>query len=160
MVGTVGQVDGKARHLVPDMRARVRIKAGNWVITDKDVRVGDHADAETHGVPEIGLVASNGDIKIELQRAKSPFEWNETPSGATNMSEGNRSERSASQSKDEKAATAQATDAARQATVETKPEPTTSSQPAYDSHLAVLKALSAGEISVEEAEHLLRSMES
>ena len=141
------------------MRARVRIKAGNWVITDKDVKVGNHDEPEAQRVPEINLVASNGDIKIELQRAKSRFVWNKTPSGATNMSEGNRSETS-SPSEDERGRSVEQPVAASQAKADAASSPTVKSQPMYTSHLAVLQALSAGEISVEEAEQLLRSMES
>ena len=159
MVGTVGQAEGKTGHSTPDMRARVRIKAGDWVITDKEVKVGDHEDPKTHGVPEIRLVASNGDIKIELQRAKSQFVWNETPLGATNMSEGNRE--TSAQPTDERGTPVEATDPARQATSDSPTTvPTTRNQTGYSSHLAVLQALSAGKINVEEAEQLLRSMES
>jgi hypothetical protein len=155
MVGTVGQVEGKSGGWLPNMRARVRIKAGNWVITDKDVKVGNHEEPENHRVPEIGLVASNGDIKIVLQGAKSRFVWNETTPGVTNVNEGNRSETDASPSK----ATQDEPSGSTNPTSGTSNDmPTGGRERVYDSNLAVLQALRAGEISVDEAEHLLRSM--
>lgn len=160
MVGTVGQVEGKSGSWVPDMRARVRIKAGNWVMTDKDVKFGDHEGDETQ-VPEIDLETTNGDIKIELQGVKSQFAGDEKPSEEIKTARADRDEPSTSRSNEKRESPVEPTRAAAQATSESPATAsTTRNQFAYNSHLAVLQALGAGDINVEEAEQLLRSMES
>jgi len=88
---------------------------------------------------QIVLVAKSGDIKIDLRRDKSQY-----PQKPMSVST---------------AASSEARQTTSQA-VDEKVGATAPSQPAYESPLAVLQALSEKKISVEEAERLLRQFKS
>ena len=119
--------------------------------------VGTVGSTESQGA-QISLTAQSGDIHVELQRSPSKYSGKST-TGTPN----------ATGPVDVKADVPVKVDApASQPSLDVivAPAPTTQldqppaapAQPAYDSQLAILKALSDKQITVEEAEQLLRSL--
>jgi hypothetical protein len=171
MVGTIGDVDGKSSGFAPSARAQVRIRAGRWTMVDKEFRVGDSDDAGD-GTAAISLATVNGDIKIELQGpssypARPPFTpkpVKETANTGAIMTEENSSARVPSEPSAATGVSAEPVVPTAPPAAETTPSQPSSATvplpPADDPQLAVLQALSQGQISVEEAERLLRNLES
>jgi hypothetical protein len=95
--------------------------------------------------PELDLTTLNGDIVIEVRQVKSRPAQKPATESATASS--NAVPRHAG------------ADTTGLAAAE-KGDSATTDQPTYDSHIAVLQALSEGKLTVEEAERLLRRLES
>jgi hypothetical protein len=108
------------------------------------------------GIPsQLSLAASHGNIDIDVQQAKSPYQPKATQVQTAQKVE----EPGSSQPSVENPAAGQAADAAEQPITETNNYGPEIIQPEVDPRLAVLQALRDGTISVEEAEQLLLKLE-
>lgn len=117
-------------------------------------------------IAQVSLTALKGDIDIRLNHEKSRFSPKPVPSAEPAETEDPESNPPAASSP--QPAAGSATIVAPSAEAENTPiEPDKTKEkasaenpgPSYDSQLAILQALSAGQISVDEAAKLLRSME-
>lgn len=109
-------------------------------------------------LPALSLTTVRGDVEIRLEESKSRFAPKTSPSASSRAEPAQEAAPTAPPVAT--TAAANATEPARpsDATVEAgKPEPS-SPGPAYDSQLAILQALSKGQITVEEAERLLQGL--
>ncbi len=198
MVGTVGQAESKS-YAPNDPRAHIRMRAGRWVMVDKEFHFGPAT--ESGAAAQISLATVNGDIFIELESSRAPYSTRpiqpakpaaeKAPSGAT-MTEENRTDTSPDEPASPSPATAgqsvattspssvtaspsSATGdpssvtgivdanqpvaaAATEGSAATRGPATTEGAPAADPQLAILQALSQGQISVQEAERLLHDL--
>jgi Toastrack DUF4097 len=117
-------------------------------------------------IPQVSLTTLRGDIEIRLKPEKSRFTARPAPAAQPAEAKTAENPPSASPSSPSASAVASAAPPAAEAMTaapETDTPKAEASGPkpetAYDSQLAVLQALSAGQITVDEAARLLRSME-
>lgn len=112
--------------------------------------VGTIGDGQGEPV-DIHLESQHGDIQIELERRASRFQGQAAPQQAARTGRATDESRPATDSPREAASVADAAEP-------TDSNPSRERAQTYDSQFAVLQALQAGEISVAEAEMLLRSL--
>jgi putative adhesin len=113
-------------------------------------------------IAQVSLTALRGDIEIRLKQEKSRFESKQAPApppSEAKAPEGNPAGASSTQAAAGGVTAATPSTGVGSAAAETDKPETAQAASVYESQLAILQALSAGQISVEEAAKLLRSME-